>query len=223
MVPRNEISGIDIEDEMDEIVDLLMHSQHTKLPIYRTDIDNVLGILHLRKVLEPLGHGELTKNSLLDYANEPYFVPAGTPLNTQLRNFQRQRQRVGLVVDEYGDIDGLVTLDDLLEEIVGEFTTDPADYSPDVHPQDDGTYLVDGGANVRELNRSMRWELPTDGPKTVNGLVLEYLESIPEAGTSLLIAGYPIEIVQVSANAVKTARVKPAMRRPVRRPQDDSP
>lgn len=220
MVPRNEINGIDIEDEMDEIVDLMVHSQHTKLPIYRTDIDNVLGVLHLRKVLEPLEHGELTKDSLLEYAGEPYFVPAGTPLDTQLRNFQRQRQRIGLVVDEYGDVDGLVTLDDLLEEIVGEFTTDPADYSPDVHPQDDGTYLVDGGANVRELNRSMRWELPTDGPKTVNGLVLEHLESIPEAGTSLLIAGYPIEIVQVSANVVKTARVKPAMRRPNRRSQD---
>lgn len=220
MVPRNEINGIDIEDEMDEIVDLMVHSQHTKLPIYRTDIDNVLGVLHLRKVLEPLKHGELSKDSLLEYAGEPYFVPAGTPLDTQLRNFQRQRQRIGLVVDEYGDVDGLVTLDDLLEEIVGEFTTDPADYSPDVHPQDDGTYLVDGGANVRELNRSMRWELPTDGPKTVNGLVLEHLESIPEAGTSLLIAGYPIEIVQVSANAVKTARVKPAMRRPSRRSQD---
>ncbi len=221
MVPRNEISGIDIDDEMDEIIDLLIHSQHTKLPIYRGDIDDVLGVLHLRKVLQPLEHGELTKDALLEYANEPYFVPAGTPLNTQLRNFQRQRQRIGLVVDEYGDVDGLVTLDDLLEEIVGEFTTDPADHSPDVHPQDDGTYLVDGGANVRELNRSMRWELPTDGPKTLNGLVLEYLESIPEPGTSLLIAGYPIEIVQVSANAVKTARIKPGMRRTPRRPASD--
>ncbi len=213
MVPRNEISGIDIDDEMDEIVELLIHSQHTKLPLYRGDIDDVLGVLHLRKVLEPLEHGELSKESLLENASEPYFVPAGTPLNTQLRNFQRQRQRIGLVVDEYGDVDGLVTLEDLLEEIVGEFTTDPSAHSPDVHPQDDGTYLVDGGANVRELNRTMRWELPTHGPKTVNGLVLEYLESIPEPGTSLLIAGYPIEIVQVSGNAVKTARIKPGMRR----------
>jgi Mg2+/Co2+ transporter CorB len=221
MVPRNEISGIDIEDDLDEIVDLLIHSQHTKLPLYRGDIDDVLGVLHLRKVLEPLEHGELTKASLLENADDPYFVPAGTPLNTQLRNFQRQRQRIGLVVDEYGDVDGLVTLEDLLEEIVGEFTTDPSVHSPDVHPQDDGTYLVDGGANVRELNRTMRWELPTHGPKTVNGLVLEYLESIPEPGTSLLIAGYPVEIVQVSGNAVKTARIKPAMRRKPRPPAEE--
>ena len=221
MVPRSEINGIDIDDEMDDIVDMLVHSQHTRLPLYRGDIDNVLGVLHLRKILEPLEHTELDKNWLLENAREPYFVPLGTPLNTQLRNFQRQRQRIGLVVDEYGDVDGLVTLEDLLEEIVGEFTTDPADHSPDVHPQDDGTYLIDGGANVRELNRGMHWELPTDGPKTLNGLVLEYLESIPEPGTSLLIAGYPVEIVQVSGNAVKTARIKPAMRRPARRPADD--
>ncbi|MDX1434452.1 MAG: HlyC/CorC family transporter [Gammaproteobacteria bacterium] len=221
MVPRNEINGIDVDDDMDEIIEQLVHSQHTKLPLYRGDIDEVLGILHLRKVLEPLEHGELTRESLIENANEPYFVPAGTPLNTQLRNFQRQRQRMGLVVDEYGDVDGLVTLEDLLEEIVGEFTTDPSDHSPDVHPQDDGTYLVDGSANVRELNRSMRWELPTDGPKTINGLVLEYLESIPEPGTSLLIAGYPVEIVQIGGNAVKTARIKPAMRRAPRAEDED--
>lgn len=221
MVPRNEISGIDIDDEMDNIVDIVVHSQHTKLPLFRGDIDEVLGMLHLRKTLEPLEHGELTKEWLLENATEPYFVPAGTPLNTQLRNFQRQRQRIGLVVDEYGDVDGLVTLEDLLEEIVGEFTTDPADQSPDVHPQDDGTYLIDGAANIRELNRSMRWELPTDGPKTLNGLVLEYLESIPEPGTSLLIAGYPVEIVQTSSNAVKTARIKPNMRRPTRPPTEN--
>jgi Mg2+/Co2+ transporter CorB len=221
MVPRNEISGIDIEDDMDEIVELLVHSQHTRLPLYRGDVDDVLGVLHLRKILQPLEHRELDKDWLLENASEPYFVPLGTPLNTQLRNFQRQRQRIGLVVDEYGDVDGLVTLEDLLEEIVGEFTTDPADQSPDVHPQDDGTFLIDGGANVRELNRSQGWELPTDGPKTLNGLVLEYLESIPEPGTSLLIARYPVEIVQVSGNAVKTARVKPAMRRPLPPPVDD--
>jgi Mg2+/Co2+ transporter CorB len=217
MVPRSEISGIDIGDDLDEIIDLLVHSQHAKLPLYRGDIDDVLGILQLRKVLEPLEHEVLSKEWLLENANEPYFVPAGTPLNTQLRNFQRQRQRIALVVDEYGDVDGLVTLEDLLEEIVGEFTTDPADHSPDVHPQDDGTYLIDGGANIRDLNRSMRWDLPTDGPKTLNGLVLEYLESIPEPGTSLLIAGYPVEIVQTTSNAVRTARIKPAMRRAPRR------
>jgi len=221
MVPRQEISGIDIDDDIDEIIDLLVHSQHAKLPLYRGNIDDVLGVLQLRKVLEPLEHEELSKEWLVENANEPYFVPAGTPLNTQLRNFQHQRERIALVVDEYGDVDGLVTLEDLLEEIVGEFTTDPADHSPDIHPQDDGTYLIDGGANVRELNRSMRWDLPTDGPKTLNGLVLEYLESIPEPGTSLLIAGYPVEIVQTTSNAVKTARIKPAMRRAQRRAADE--
>jgi len=221
MVPRQEISGIDIEDDIEEIIDQLIHSQHAKLPLYRGDIGDVLGVVQLRKVIEPLEHEELTKDWLLENANEPYFVPAGTPLNTQMSNFQRQRQRIALVVDEYGDVDGLVTLEDLLEEIVGEFTTDPADHSPDVHPQDDGTYLIDGGANVRDLNRSMRWDLPTDGPKTLNGLVLEYLESIPEPGTSLLIAGYPVEIVQTASNAVRTARIKPAMRRVPRRPADE--
>ena len=145
--------------------------------------------------------------------DEPYFVPAGTPLHTQLRNFQLQKERIGLVVNEYGEIEGLVTLEDVLEEIVGEFTTDPAMTSTDVHPQADGTYLIDGAASIRQLNRTMAWELPTEGPRTLNGLLLEHLEAIPESGTSLLIAGYPIEIVQSTGNAVKTARIKPAMRR----------
>ncbi|MDX1432668.1 MAG: HlyC/CorC family transporter [Gammaproteobacteria bacterium] len=216
MVPRNDINGIDLEDDIDEIVEQLVHSQHTRLPLYRGDIDNVVGILHLRRALGPLEREGLTVEWLIEHASEPYFVPAGTPLNTQLINFQRQRRRVGLVVNEYGEIQGLVTLEDLLEEIVGEFTTDPAAHSPDVHPQPDGTYLIDGGAYVRDLNRTMKWELPTDGPKTLNGLVLEYLETIPEPGTSLLIAGYPIEIVQTTSNAVKTARIKPALRRGAR-------
>lgn len=217
MVPRNEISGIDLEDPMNEIIEQVVHSQHTRLPIYRGDISEIAGILHLRRVLKCVNRGELGIQDLIDNADEPYFVPAGTPLSTQLRNFQRHAERIGLIVDEYGDIQGLVTLEDLLEEIVGEFTTDPADQSHDVHPQPDGTYLVDGTANVRELNRSMRWELPTDGPRTINGLVLEHLETIPEPGTSLLIAGYPVEIVHATSSTVKTARIKPALRRPVRR------
>ena len=146
-------------------------------------------------------------------AAEPYFIPAGTPLSAQLLNFQRAHERIGLIVDEYGEIEGLATLEDLLEEIVGQFTTDPTAYSSDVHPQSDGTFLVDGSANVREINRAMKWELPTDGPKTVNGLIIEYLESIPEPGTSLMIAGYPFEIVQTTGNAVRTARIIPALRR----------
>ena len=212
MIPRNEINAIDLDDPPPEILEQIMHSQHTRLPLYRGDVNDIEGVLHLRRVVAPpQEHGLATW--LRAQASEPYFVPAGTPLSVQLRNFQRAQERLGLIVDEYGDIKGLVTIEDLLEEIVGEFTTDPADYSTDIHPQADGTYLVDGSANVRELNRTMRWELPTDGPKTMNGLILEYLETIPEPGTSLMIAGYPIEIMQTTGNAVRTARVIPSLRK----------
>ena len=131
----------------------------------------------------------------------------------QLLNFQRAQERIGLIVDEYGEIEGLATLEDLLEEIVGQFTTDPTAYSSDVHPQADGTYLVDGSANIRALNRAMHWELPTAGPKTMNGLIIEHLGAIPEPGTSLMIEGYPIEIMQTSGNAVRTARIIPSLRK----------
>lgn len=213
MIPRNEIVGIDLDNDTDEILRLLTTSQHTRLPVYHDTIDNVLGIIHLRNALHLVAQGKLTKQSLQDIAREAYFVPEGTSLHTQLLNFQRQKRRIALVVDEYGDILGLVTLEDILEEIVGEFTTDASSTLRDVHPQEDGSFLVDGGANIRELNRLMEWELPTDGPKTLNGIIIEHLESIPEPGTSLLIAGYPVEIIQISANSVKTAKIYPALRR----------
>ena len=218
MVPRSEIVGVDLDDERDSVFDLIRHSQHTRLPVFRGDVNNIIGVLHVRRLLQPLFHGELTRELIEECLSEPYFVPSGTPLSTQLRNFQREQHRFGLVVDEYGDIEGLVTIEDLLEEIVGEFTTDPADFSPDVHPQEDGTFLVDGSAHVRDLNRSMQWELPIDGPRTLNGLILEYLEDIPEPGTSLLLAGYPVEVVQTQGNAVRTVRISPAMRRQPPRP-----
>ena len=213
MVPRNEIVGIDLEDPIEDIVEGLAHTLHTRLPLYRGDIDSVEGVFHLKRFAKLWEHEELDVKMLADNADEIYFVPAGTPLHTQLRNFQQRQERIGLVVDEYGDVQGLVTLEDVLEEIVGDFTTDPAMTGTDVHPQADGTYLIDGAANLRQLNRTMAWELPTQGPRTLNGLVLEHLEAIPEPGTSLLIAGYPIEIVQSTENSVKTARIKPAMRR----------
>ncbi len=213
MVPRNEIVGIDLEDEWEQILKQLRNSQHTRLPVYRGEIDNVIGILHLRKLLGQQQKEGLTREDLEGLARESYFIPEATPLNTQLLNFQTQRRRIGLVVDEYGDIQGLVTLDDILEEIVGEFTTDPATSSKDIHPQEDGSFLVDGSANIRELNRIMHWELPTDGPKTLNGMITEYLETIPEAGTSLLLEGYPMDIVQTGNNTVKTVRVDPALRK----------
>jgi len=212
MVPRNEIIGIDLDDDDEVILKQISTSQHTRLPVYRGDISNVLGFVHLRNILsmqqQKVG---LDLEALKRITRETYFIPEGTPLNTQLLNFQKQRRRIGLVVDEYGDIQGLVTLDDILEEIVGEFTTDPAAASSkDIHPQDDGSFLVDGSANIRELNRIMHWELPTDGAKTLNGMITEYLETIPEVGTSLLLKGYPIEIVQTSSSSVKTVRIDPS-------------
>lgn len=213
MVPRNEIVGIDIDESWEDIQRQLTTSQHTRLPVYRGSIDNVIGILHLRNILGLNRSGERGKEELLKLVRDTYFIPEGTELNTQLLNFQHQRRRIGLVINEYGDIQGLVTLDDILEEIVGEFTTAPSDGGRDIHPQPDGTYLVDGSANIRELNRIMRWDLPTDGPKTLNGMIIEYLETIPEPGTSLLLAGYPLEIVQSTTSAVKTVRIDSGFKR----------
>ncbi|MGD8785689.1 MAG: HlyC/CorC family transporter [Thioalkalispiraceae bacterium] len=208
MVPRNEIIGIDLEDDWDKIMKDLNQSQHTKLPVYEGDIDKIIGFLHLRKSIQIFKDPEgVNKDTLRKIIRDPYFVPEGTPLNTQLLNFQREKRRIGLIVDEYGEILGLITLEDLLEEIVGEFTTDPAAKSKDIHIQDDGSYLIDGSASVRELNRILEWDLPTEGPKTINGLIIEYLEHIPDPGTSLLIANYPIEIVQTTNNTVKTVRI----------------
>ncbi len=212
MVPRNEIVGLDLDEEDYIILKQLAHSQHTRLPIYRGSIDNVIGFLHARNALHIMKEKEFSKEKLQAIAREPYFIPEGTPLNTQLLNFQREKRRIAFVVNEYGDIQGLATLEDILEEIVGEFTTDMAATTKDIHPQDDGTYLVDGGAYIRELNRAMSWELPTDGPKTLNGLITEYLESIPKAGTSVRIAGYPIDIVQTASNTIKTIRIYPQLR-----------
>jgi len=213
MVPRHEIDGVNLEDDWEEVVEQLANSQHTRLPVYRGGVDHVVGVVHVRNVLALQRRGELTPEDLERILKDPYFIPEGTPLNTQLLNFQRNQRRIGLVVDEYGDIQGLATLDDILEEIVGEFTTDPAARIKEIHPQEDGSYLVDGGISVRELNRALHWHLPTEGPKTLNGLILEYLEAIPESGTSLLLSGYPIEIVQVGSSAVKTVRIDPTVPR----------
>lgn len=209
MIPRNEIVGIDLNTDLNEIVTLLARCQYSHLPLYRDDVNNVLGILHTRQVLPLLAKERLDQQALIKSADEPYFVPEGTPLNTQLLKFQRQKRRVALIVDEYGEVEGLVTLEDILEEIVGEFSTNYSSTISDIHPQEDGSYLVDGGANIRELNRSMHWVLPVDGPKTLNGLMLEAMESIPEGAASVRIVGYVIEIVQSSENAIKVARIIP--------------
>lgn len=206
MVPHNEIIGIDLDDSPDEIERRINESAHTRLPVYRDNIDKVIGILHMRR-LANFAKSSFDQDALIELLEEPYFVPEGTPLSTQLVQFQRRRKRIALVVDEYGDIQGIVTLEDILEEIVGEFTTDPADNDNDVIREGASTWLVDGSANIRELNRSQNWELPTDGPKTVNGLVLELLETIPEVGTCLKVDGYPIEIVETDDNRVRTVRI----------------
>jgi Mg2+/Co2+ transporter CorB len=213
MIPRNEIVGINLNDDIEQITDLITHTQYTRLPVFEDSIDNVVGIVHLRNVMPLLKRGALTHADLRSVAREPYFIPEGTSLNRQLLNFQRESRRTGLVVDEYGDIQGLVALEDILEEIVGEFTTDPGAVSKDITPQEDGSYLIDCAAYIRDLNRAMHIELPTGGPKTLNGLILEHMQDIPEAGTSLLLAGYPIEIVQTKDNAVKIARIDPKQRR----------
>ncbi|MCH8503758.1 MAG: HlyC/CorC family transporter [Ectothiorhodospiraceae bacterium] len=212
MVPRSEIVGIDLEDSWEDIVSQLGNTQHTRIPIYRGSIDDVLGVLHMRKVIPDLIKGKLDREQLEARMKAPYFVPEGTRLHTQLMNFQRSKRRIGMVVDEYGDIMGLVTLEDILEEIVGEFTTDPAAGSRHLRPQEDGSYLAQGGISVRELNRVLDWRLPTDGPKTLNGLVLEHLQAIPEPGTSVKIHGYPVTIVQTQDNKVKTAEIRPTPR-----------
>ena len=214
MVPHNEIIGIDLDKTDEEIEKIISDSQHTRLPVYRDNIDQVIGILHLR-TLANLAPRQLAKDSLQQLLEEPYFVPEGTPLSKQLVQFQRRGERIALVVDEYGDIQGIVTLEDILEEIVGEFTTDPADEGGDVVSEGADFFLVDATANIRELNRSQDWELPTDGPKTLNGLIVELLETIPAPGTRLEVNGYPIEIVETDDNRVRTARVGQRASQPV--------
>lgn len=210
MVPRNEILGVDMEAEAGDIANQLKACRHTRIPVYRGSIDNVVGILHVRQVPRLTGADHAVATEALErLLSEPYFVPMGTPLHVQLGNFQREKQRLGLIVDEYGYVQGLVTLEDILEEIVGKFTTDPQALSREIVPDANGSYLIDGAANLREINRSLNWQLPTSGPKTLNGLVLEALESIPERGTALRISGYTIEIVQATDHAVKMARITP--------------
>jgi len=215
MVPRHEIAGIDLDDDLDSILAQIRASQHTRVPVYKGDINNVIGILHLRNAARFLSRPEVTKASIVQEAREPYFIPESTPLHTQLLNFQQQKRRIGIVVDEYGDVEGLVTLEDILEEIVGEFTTDVAGMHQEIHLQDDGSYVIEGTANIREINKTLGWQLPTDGPKTLNGLIIEHLESFPDAPACLQLGQTRMEILQVKDNLITAARCwQPAVRRP---------
>jgi len=209
MIPRTEILGVDLNDPWPEVLERLTNSQYTRLPVYRDSVDHILGFVHVRRIIGDLVRGDFNPEDLEARLKAPCFIPEGTGLHTQMLKFQRQHERVGLVVDEYGEIVGLAALEDILEEIVGEFTTDPGSLSHSVTRQEDGSYLIEGNATVRELNRVLGLTLATGGPRTLNGLILEHLETIPEAGTSLLIDGYPVTIVQVQGNRVKTAAIQP--------------
>ncbi len=210
MIPRSELVGIDVNDDWKKIQKQLTQGNHTRVLLYRDNIDDVVGYIHARDALKLLSKNQFTKATLLRAVRELYFIPEGTPLNIQLLKFQHAKERLGLVVDEYGDIQGLVTLEDILEEIVGDFTTTMTPTtSEEVNLQPDGSYLVDGSASIRDINKEMSWKLPTDGPKTLNGLILEYLEEIPQSNISLRISGYPVEIIDVADNKIKTVRVMP--------------
>jgi Mg2+/Co2+ transporter CorB len=215
MVPRNEITGIDINDDWKSIVRQLTHSPHGRIVLYRDKIDEAVGMLRLREAYRlMLEKNEFNKETLLRAADEVYFIPESTPLNVQLLKFQRNKQRIGLIVDEYGDIIGLVTLEDILEEIVGEFTTSIApSLSDEITPQNDGSFLIEGATNIRDINKGLKWKLPTDGPRTLNGLILEHLEEIPESHLSVRVAGHPMEIVALEENRIKLVKVFPKRKR----------
>jgi len=210
MVPRSEIIGIDLEDDWHDTLQLITNLSYTRIPIFSGNIDNLVGTAMLRRILPLLLKDQFDADSLVDLTREGYFSPEGTPLTTQLINFRKNKRRIAFVVDEYGDIQGLVTIEDILEEIVGEFTTDPTALHQDFFQDADGSFLIDGSTHIRDINRNLGIELPTKGPRTLNGLILEHMEFIPEAGTSMKINGYPIEIMQVKNNMVKTARIAPS-------------
>lgn len=210
MVPRNDIAGIDINDEWESILKQLTHTSHTRLLLFRDNIDDVVGFVHARDALRLLVKDQFDKTTLLRAVKEIYFIPENTPLNIQLGKFQRRKERIGLIVDEYGDIQGLVTLEDILEEIVGDFTTTIAPTpSEEIYPQPDGSYIIEGTTNIRDLNKELQWDLPTNGPRTLNGLIVEYLEDIPKTPVGMRIAGYPIEVLEIDHNAIRQARIFP--------------
>jgi Mg2+/Co2+ transporter CorB len=212
MVPRQEIVGLDLDRTWEENLAIIQSSRHDRLPVYRGDVDNIVGVARIRDLLPDLVRGELTQALLLERIREPYFVPEGTPLNKQLLNFQQHRRRSAFVVDEYGDVQGLITTQDIVNELVRELDTDATALNLGVTKESDGTYVVDASVNIRQLNRVMNWNLPTDGPKTLNGLIVEQLETIPESGTGLTVADYPP--ASTGSNAcVCTCRVRPRRRK----------
>ncbi|MGZ8187395.1 MAG: HlyC/CorC family transporter [Methylosarcina sp.] len=205
MTPRHEIIGIDLELPLEEVIEQIKTSPHTRLPVYKKSIDRVIGFLHLRKVLVLVNQKEFDKQTIISLLSKPVFIPDSTPIHKQMQRFKTDKVRMGLVVDEYGDVQGLVTLDDLLQEVVGELVTE----EETVKKQNDGSYLVDAGITIRELNRITQWSLPTEGPKTLNGLIIEFMETIPDPGTGIMLYGYPLEIIKRDENTVKLVKFLP--------------
>jgi Mg2+/Co2+ transporter CorB len=213
MIPRNEVEGLDMENSVQELLQQIRTSEYTRLPVYEGDINNVIGVLHLRNAARFIlgDDNSVTHQAIREQMSEPYFVPESTKLHTQLLHFQQQKSRMALVVDEYGEVQGIVTLEDLLEEIVGDFTTNSAEEdSSDILPQDDGSYLIDGGTFIRDINRALEWDLPTDGPKTLNGLAMEILENIPDGNIGFRIDGYRVETTEITDKMIAWMRVYPA-------------
>ena len=207
MVPRNEVTGLDIEDAMEEILEQIASAQPTRLPVYRKDIDNIVGVLHMRSAGRRIKTENLNKAAIIQETTEPYFVPDSTRLHTQLFNFQSKKLRLAVVVDEFGAVKGIVTLEDILEEIVGEFTTDLADSNRDIFAQEDGSYLIDGSTSIRDINRTLSWQLDSESANTLNGMLMEVLQSIPDASVGVKLDGYHAEILQVKDNVFRTVKM----------------
>ncbi|PIE00550.1 MAG: magnesium/cobalt efflux protein [Thiothrix nivea] len=213
MIPRNQIQGLDMSQDWSEIEEQLIHGQFTRMLVYHESLDNILGFIHMRKILPLFQEGKLDRERLTQAIRPAYFVPESIPLAQQLLNFREGSRRIALVVDEYGEIQGLLTIEDILEEIVGEFSTVPVSHSREIQQRDEGGYWVDGALSIREVNRQLDIQLSTDGPKTINGLILEHLESIPVPGMTVLIDNHPMEIRKTRNNAVKTLIIHPRIER----------
>ena len=211
MVPRNEIVGLDLDDPWEDVQNAISESPHSRMLVYKENIDQVEGFIYLRKMLDALSSGEYTQDTIERLIREPYFIPEGTSLTVQLLNFQREKRRIGLVVDEYGDIQGLITIEDIVEEIVGEFDIDPHHGPEEVQTQDDGSFIVEGSAQIRTLNKALDWELSADGPKTLNGIVLEHFENFPPQGAVFNFNGHPVTVLEVEENFVQRVRIDPRL------------
>ena len=209
MIPRNEINGLDIEEDIDVLMGKMLKTEYTRLPIYEGDINNIIGIFHMRKANHLVRLENVTHNAIRRFSDEPYYIPESTTLTNQLLNFKTTRHRFAMVVDEYGEVMGLVTLEDILEEIVGDFTTNTADEVEEVVARNDGSYLIDGAATIREINKATQWTMPTDGPKTLNGLALEQLESIPDGNVSFVVDSHRCETVEINGTMIKKICVFP--------------